>query len=107
MLGTLEQAFFINNINLHRIVYAGYGFFNRLGILRSAINNRHGFCFAFSEHRSHLTRAAEGARTPGQLAREALAADLSLDDRNRAVELVKQGDVGPWPPDPEALRPLL
>lgn len=52
---------------------------------------------AFSEWRSHLV--GEGA-TPGELAREALGVDGSVD---RAIELLESGEIGPWPPEREAL----
>jgi len=60
----------------------------------------------FSEWRARLTDVQEGARTPGELVRQALGDAPSASDLEPAVELVKQGRVGPWPPSQDALRGL-
>ncbi len=56
----------------------------------------------FSESRGRLTRSPEGARTPGELAREALGADGG--SLARAAELTRERQIGPWPPSEEILR---
>jgi hypothetical protein len=48
----------------------------------------------------------EDTPTPGELARAALGDDPAASDLSPAVDLVKQGRVGPWPPSQEALRSL-
>lgn len=60
---------------------------------------------AFSEWRSRLTQAAADARTPGELAREALGSEGG--SLPRALELVRERQVGPWPPPEGVLRPLV
>ena len=58
---------------------------------------------AFSEWRSRVTSAPEGTPTPGESARAALdPVDPGLVDR--AVELVREREVGPWPPEGPALQ---
>jgi len=57
----------------------------------------------FSEWRSRLTRTGPDARTPGEMARDALGTEGSVA---RAVELVREGRIGPWPPGEHVLRPL-
>jgi hypothetical protein len=44
--------------------------------------------------------------TPGDLVRQALGDDPAASDLEPAVELVKQGRVGPWPPSQDALKGL-
>jgi len=61
----------------------------------------------FSEWRSDLTRCAEGTPTPGELAREALGASEDPADLDRALELVREGQVGPWPPAPDLLQAIV
>jgi hypothetical protein len=61
---------------------------------------------AFADWRARMTRTPEGARTPGELAREALAGGAPLGGRERLLELVEQGEVGPWPPSAERLRSI-
>jgi hypothetical protein len=51
----------------------------------------------FGEFRAHLAEPAAQARTPGELAREALGAQAQADSLARAAELVRQGELGPWP----------
>jgi len=58
----------------------------------------------FAEFKGRLTNAPEGARTPGEQARAALG-DEGGDARG-VEKLVAEGQVGPWPPPPEVLRPL-
>ncbi len=60
----------------------------------------------FSEWKAHLTDVQEGAQTPGELVRQALGDDPAASDLQPAVELVKQGRVGPWPPSQDALKGL-
>jgi hypothetical protein len=52
---------------------------------------------AFREWRGQIARAPEGAATPGEMAREALGVSDEVSLQRRAAELVKQGDIGPWP----------
>lgn len=59
---------------------------------------------AYTEWRSHLM-PAEGAATPGEIAREQLEAGGS-EALTRAVELVESEELGPWPTSPEALQKL-
>jgi hypothetical protein len=61
---------------------------------------------AFSEWRAQLAAPAAGARTPGELAREALGAQAEPARVRRAAEQVRAGALGPWPPAPELLQPL-
>ena len=61
---------------------------------------------AFAEWRSRVARPAEGTPTPGDLAREALAAETDLARLREVAARVAAGDFGPWPPAPEALREL-
>jgi hypothetical protein len=51
----------------------------------------------FVEFRSHLAESAADAKTPGELAREALAAGLGAEALARAVDLVARHEIGPWP----------
>ncbi len=57
---------------------------------------------SFTEWRTRLTRSAEGAKTPGEIAREALGAEEG--SLARALELVRAREIGPWPPDEQELR---
>jgi len=57
----------------------------------------------FSEWRSRVTSAPEGARTPGEIAREALAPVDPAFGR-RVVELLRARELGPWPPENRALQ---
>lgn len=61
----------------------------------------------FSEWRAQVAQAPEGTPTPGETARQELGeveAEPSL--LRQAQELVREGKVGPWPPEPEALHAL-
>jgi hypothetical protein len=58
---------------------------------------------SFEEWRSHLTGGAAGAPPPGDLAREALAGGGDPGALEAAAELVRKGELGPWPP----ARPVL
>jgi hypothetical protein len=60
----------------------------------------------FSEWRGRLTDVRDDAPTPGELVRRALGDDPGASDPQSAVELVKQGRVGPWPPSQDALKGL-
>jgi hypothetical protein len=55
---------------------------------------------AFSEWRTRIASPPEGSLTPGELVREALAAEVGehAEDLGRVVELVRDQKVGPWPP---------
>jgi hypothetical protein len=61
---------------------------------------------AFSEWRKRIACPNEGSSTPGELVREALAAEGRDDgeDLGRAVELVRDQRVGPWPPERATLK---
>ena len=64
---------------------------------------------SFVEWRSHIADPAEGSSTPGELARAALAADGEQEagDLGRAVALVRDQSVGPWPPPNETLSEIV
>jgi hypothetical protein len=57
----------------------------------------------FSEWRSRITGVAEGTPTPGMLARESLGA-VDAASGERAVKLVREKALGPWPPENPALQ---
>lgn len=57
----------------------------------------------FSEWRGRITAAPDGAHTPGSLAREALGA-VDAVAVERAAELVREREIGPWPPEGPALQ---
>ena len=59
---------------------------------------------AFAESRSHLTRVPAGSPTPGGLARAELADEALPATLSRAVELVREGRIGPWPPSRERVE---
>jgi hypothetical protein len=61
---------------------------------------------SFAEWRSHLTAGAAGARPPGDLAREALAGGDDPAALEVVVELVRKGELGPWPPTRAVLERL-
>ena len=63
---------------------------------------------AFAEWRSHIADPPEGASTPGELARTALAADDSgeVGDVGRAVAMLRDQSIGPWPPSNETLSEI-
>lgn len=54
----------------------------------------------FTEYRSRFAAAAKHA-TPGDIARAELAGKGSVD---RAIELLREREIGPWPPEQEVLR---
>jgi hypothetical protein len=56
----------------------------------------------FSEWRSVLC-VTDGAPPPGELVREALGGSDAPGVLRRAADLVRQGEIGPWPPEAEAL----
>jgi hypothetical protein len=63
---------------------------------------------SFAEWRSHIADPAEGSSTPGELARAALAAAGAggAGDVGRAVALVRNHSIGPWPPANETLSEI-
>ena len=61
---------------------------------------------SFEEWRSHLTAAAAGACSPGDLASEALAGGESPAALEAVAELVRKGELGPWPPSRTRLEHL-
>jgi hypothetical protein len=63
----------------------------------------------FAEWRSHIANPPEGASTPGELVRAAFAADDAGDvgDVGRAVAMVHDQSIGPWPPLNEALSEIV
>ena len=59
----------------------------------------------FAEWRSRLTEGA--GKAPGELAREALEPDADAASAVRRVaELVREGQLGPWPPEPRSLQEM-
>jgi hypothetical protein len=62
----------------------------------------------FAEWRSRIADPPEGASTPGELVRAALAADDSgeVGDVGRAVAMVRDQSIGPWPPPNETLSEI-
>ncbi len=60
----------------------------------------------FAEWRAHVAAPPEPARTPGELAEEALGRETGPERVRRAVELVRSRELGPWPPAPEFLQDL-
>jgi hypothetical protein len=64
---------------------------------------------AFSEWRKRIASPPEGSLTPGELVREALAAEVGEngEDRARAVGLVREQKVGPWPPARAVLQEIV
>jgi hypothetical protein len=63
---------------------------------------------AFAEWRSHIADPPEGASTPGELVRAALAAGDSgeVGDVGRAVAMLRDQSIGPWPPPNETLSEI-
>jgi len=57
----------------------------------------------FSEWRSRVATAPEGTPTPGEAVRKTLGA-VDPAHRERAAELVRQREIGPWPPENPALQ---
>ncbi|MDH3212598.1 MAG: hypothetical protein OEM05_08945 [Myxococcales bacterium] len=61
----------------------------------------------FAEWRSRVSAAPEGTATPGELAREALGGDEENGAAlERAADLVRRREIGPWPPGSEVLGSL-
>ncbi len=59
----------------------------------------------FTEWRARVaTPEADAAATPGELARAELGAEGGEGDATRAAELVRERELGPWPPAGEALQ---
>jgi hypothetical protein len=61
---------------------------------------------SFSEWRSRVAKPPDGAGTPGDLARAALAAEPDRAQLREVAGRVEAGDIGPWPPAPDVLRAL-
>jgi hypothetical protein len=59
---------------------------------------------SFQEWRSHLVSAPPEARSPGELALDALGDEVDPARLERAAELARQGDIGPWLPSRELLE---
>jgi hypothetical protein len=57
----------------------------------------------FSEWRSRVTAAPEGTPTPGEAVRETLG-EVDPGCLERAAELLRQREIGPWPPENPALQ---
>jgi hypothetical protein len=64
---------------------------------------------AFLEWRTRIASPPEGSATPGELVREALKAEVGEDgeDLGRAAELVRDQQLGPWPPERATLEVLV
>ena len=64
---------------------------------------------AFAEWRTHIAEPAEGASTPGELARAALVADdaAEIGDVGRALALLRDQSIGPWPPSNDILSEIV
>jgi hypothetical protein len=60
----------------------------------------------FIEFRARVAEPAEGARTPGALAREALGGGAGQPALGQAAELVRNHQIGPWPTAGPALEKL-
>jgi hypothetical protein len=60
----------------------------------------------FGEWRSRLTTPEPGAPGPGEIAREALGEAGGSEDLERAVALVREKTIGPWPPGQEPLEAM-
>jgi hypothetical protein len=61
---------------------------------------------SFTEWKSRLTDVQADTPTPGDLVRQALGDPADAPDLQPAVELVREGRVGPWPPSQNALKRL-
>jgi hypothetical protein len=57
----------------------------------------------FSEWRSRVTAMPEGTPTPGETVREILGA-VDSGHLPRAAEMIRQREIGPWPPENPALQ---
>lgn len=60
----------------------------------------------FGEWRSRVARPPEGAATPGDLVRAAVAAEPTPSLLREVAEAVASGALGPWPPEFDRLREL-
>lgn len=61
----------------------------------------------FAEWRSRVAEVEAGAQTPGEQVRAALAPEPEPTAAGRRVaELVREGAIGPWPPEPRVLQEL-
>jgi hypothetical protein len=58
---------------------------------------------SFAEWRSRVASPPEGALSPGELARRELGDEVTPERLRRVVELVRAGELGPWPPGGDAL----
>ena len=63
---------------------------------------------AFAEWRYRIANPAEGTSTPGELARAALTADgtAEVGDVGRALALLRDQSIGPWPPSNATLSEI-
>jgi hypothetical protein len=58
---------------------------------------------SFAEWRSRVASPPEGALSPGELALRELGDEVTPERLRRVVELVRAGELGPWPPGGDAL----
>jgi hypothetical protein len=61
---------------------------------------------AFSEFRSRSAGATDDVVLPGARVREVLGKALPEGSLEHAISLVREGEVGPWPPSPETLQQI-
>ncbi len=61
---------------------------------------------AFTEWHARLGTADESVVTPGQSVSSHLKGEATLAQRSRAAQMIREGELGPWPPEREALREL-
>ncbi len=59
---------------------------------------------AFTEWRSHVAADPGSAATPGELVRDALGDDSTPERIERVLALVRERELGPWPPASEKLH---
>ena len=59
---------------------------------------------SFKEWRGRLQLEERGGQTPGEKVIEALSDEASEDDLSALLEKVKEGEIGPWPPQPAVLE---
>ena len=60
----------------------------------------------FAEWRTRLAPEGDASETPGTLARAALGDEVTPGALERAAELVRERQLGPWPAPSEALKPV-
>ena len=60
----------------------------------------------FAEWRSRVAEIEAGVQTPGEEVRAALAPESEPAAGRRVAELVREGAIGPWPPEPRVLQEL-